>query len=122
MGHDWRPEEWREMDASAVANCLESNDARCCVEGQEWIRLVPTAVLAKALCDVDLHHQYAVCYEAARRLEALEADKVTLRGLVEELHDEDPCSYDHHGYCQTHSLGKFPCPHTRARAALGEEP
>jgi hypothetical protein len=74
MGHDWKPEEWREMDAGAVANCLGSYDARCCVEGQEWIRLVPTTVLAQALCDVDLHHQHAVCYEAARRMEALEAE------------------------------------------------
>jgi hypothetical protein len=68
MSHDWKPEEWREMDGRDVMNCLQSWDAECCVEGQEWIRLIPDAVLADALCDVDVYHVYSVCYEAARRL------------------------------------------------------
>ena len=28
--------------------------------------------------------------------------------------DPDPCEYDHHGYCQAHSLDERPCPHERA--------
>jgi len=59
-----------------------------------------------------------VC-ELDERIAELEAECERLRGLVDELHDPDEaCRYDHHGYCQTHSLGERPCPHERARAAL----
>ena len=42
------------------------------------------------------------------------------RGLVEDFLDPDPCSYDHHGYCQAHGWFETepPCPHKRARALL----
>ena len=36
-----------------------------------------------------------------------------LRGVV----DDEPCWFDHHGYCQTHVLGN-PCEMAIARAAL----
>ena len=38
-----------------------------------------------------------------------------LEELVQELFDEDSCHYDHHGYCQAHSLHPRPCPHERAK-------
>ena len=38
--------------------------------------------------------------------------------LLRELVDEGECSYDHHGYCQTHTLDPKPCPHERAKARL----
>lgn len=41
------------------------------------------------------------------------------RNLVEELVDGGDCWYDHHGYCQEHSLDDAPCPHARAKQALG---
>lgn len=41
-----------------------------------------------------------------------------LAELVEELVDPDPCSYDHHGLCQAHSLHEAPCPHQRAKDYL----
>jgi len=34
-----------------------------------------------------------------------------LMEIAEELYDDSPCSYDHHGLCQTHSLQEKPCPH-----------
>jgi hypothetical protein len=45
----------------------------------------------------------------------------TLAGLVEELVDDGTCHYDHydhHGYCQEHSLQDAPCPHQRAKDYL----
>ena len=65
MSHDWQPREWREMDGMAVLRCLKENDRRVCVDGQEWIRLIPDAVLADALCILDVD----ICYEAARRID-----------------------------------------------------
>jgi len=45
----------------------------------------------------------------------LTSEVETLRALVTELVDADPCRYDHHGYCQTHSLHEKPCPHEQAK-------
>lgn len=36
---------------------------------------------------------------------------VKLAEIAILLHDPDPCEYDHHGYCQAHSLHENPCPH-----------
>jgi hypothetical protein len=47
--------------------------------------------------------------------------KPILRRLIAQLIDPDPCRYDHHGYCQAHSLHSAPCPHEQAKA-LGIEP
>lgn len=38
--------------------------------------------------------------------------------ILRDLLDPDPCWYDHHGYCQAHSLHERPCPHERARDLL----
>lgn len=73
MSRDWRPEDWREMDGRDLLLCLQENDAWCCVEGKPWIQLISNEVLADALCDVDIYHEYSVCYEAARRLSLLAA-------------------------------------------------
>jgi hypothetical protein len=48
-------------------------------------------------------------------------DRATLIDLVRDFLDPDPCSFDHHGYCQAHGyLGGEPgsCPHGRARKLL----
>jgi hypothetical protein len=64
-----------------------------------------------------------------RRLaaEAPTTTRETLVELVRDFLDPDPCSFDHHGYCQAHSwlCGGTPCPHGRARevlAAIDSEP
>jgi hypothetical protein len=45
-------------------------------------------------------------------------EATTLRGLVADFVDPDPCDYDHNGYCQAHSLHGRPCPHERAKTLL----
>lgn len=40
-----------------------------------------------------------------------------LRLALDDLVDDEPCSFDHHGYCQAHSLGK-PCSNATAKALL----
>lgn len=50
---------------------------------------------------------------------ALVAEVRTLRSLVRDFLDPDPCSLDHHGYCQAHGwLAEGPCPHAMARQIL----
>lgn len=43
-----------------------------------------------------------------------------LRELLIELTDEGDCRYDHHGYCQAHSLDTDPCPHSRSKTLINE--
>lgn len=43
-----------------------------------------------------------------------------LTKLLNELTDDSECRYDHHGYCQEHSLGSYPCPHERAKKLIGK--
>ena len=38
--------------------------------------------------------------------------------LEQFIWTEDPCEYDHHGYCQAHNLGSSPCSHARAKRLL----
>ena len=38
--------------------------------------------------------------------------------LLDEHVDDETCSYDHHGYCQTHRLGDKPCEMERTRIFL----
>ena len=40
--------------------------------------------------------------------------------LLRDFTDPDPCSFDHHGYCQAHGwlTGERPCPHDRAKRLL----
>jgi len=49
----------------------------------------------------------------------LRADNERLRAIVTQLADSDdePCVYDHHGYCQTHLVGK-PCLIAAARETI----
>lgn len=49
--------------------------------------------------------------------------KAALEACVAELSDrvdDEPCSYDHHGYCQTHDLTPKPCGNERAKAAIAQ--
>jgi len=40
--------------------------------------------------------------------------------LIGDLHDDSPCWYDHHGYCQGHGWmeADIECPHARAKTLL----
>jgi hypothetical protein len=38
-----------------------------------------------------------------RELAECRARLAEAREIIEELYDDDPCSYDHHGYCQAHN-------------------
>ncbi|MFI2663382.1 hypothetical protein [Micromonospora carbonacea] len=46
-----------------------------------------------------------------------------VRGLIADLVDPDPCSFDHHGYCQAHAWFETdpPCPHERAKKLLADQ-
>ena len=52
--------------------------------------------------------------------DALLSEVERLRGALRGLVDNEPCHYDHHGYCQSHGPGSIPCEMEVARAALGE--
>jgi hypothetical protein len=47
----------------------------------------------------------------------LEAENAKLREALKGLIDDEPCWYDHHGYCQAHYVSN-PCEMAIARAAL----
>ena len=60
-------------------------------------------------------------FEAKAALSALEAQGLVIV-LVETLTavvDDDPCEFDHHGYCQTHGwMYAEPCPTAKLQAML----
>lgn len=63
------------------------------------------------------------------RLEQTEADLATARAQAQTLRemldgfiDDEPCTFDHHGYCQTHFSGATPCYMAEARAYLAMVP
>ena len=67
--------------------------------------------LTEALRGVETYgYQSQLACSAADRIEKLEA---ALAGLI----DDEPCWYDHHGYCQAHFITS-PCEMAIARAAL----
>lgn len=43
------------------------------------------------------------------------------RELAVSLYDDEPCWYDHHGYCQTHLLHPRPCLHEQIKELLAKE-
>jgi hypothetical protein len=48
------------------------------------------------------------------RLELAESEVEKLQELIKEFADNEPCKYDHYGYCQTHTEHPRPCPYERA--------
>lgn len=71
----------------------------------------------EALRDTVLDDEVTAARAIAEAVLAIvERDQVApLRALIGEFIDPDPCSYDHHGYCQAHGLDPAPCPHQRAK-------
>jgi hypothetical protein len=42
--------------------------------------------------------------------------------IIKDFIDEEPCNYDHHGYCQSHNwLSDSECPHKRAKSFIAKE-
>jgi hypothetical protein len=51
--------------------------------------------------------------------DCVHCDLTEALALLADLVDDDPCSFDHHGHCQTHGwTGDDPCPYPRARQLL----
>ena len=76
--------------------------------------------------DVDIvYGPDPVTTEAADRIKQLTAERDRLRNALTRLlepYGDDPCYYDHHGYCQAHFI-EADCCVAYARAALkGETP
>lgn len=63
-------------------------------------------------------------YEAAEHSKGLFASYKSIvagaTALIGELHDDSPCWYDHHGFCQGHGWmeADIECPHARAKTLL----
>lgn len=55
----------------------------------------------------------------SEREAALMGEIARLRGALAGVVDDEPCRFDHHGYCQAHFITD-PCEMAIARAALGE--
>lgn len=48
----------------------------------------------------------------ARYEEGVKAERARIVEIMENLVDDDLCTYDHHGYCQTHGwMSSSTCPH-----------
>ncbi|MER5213674.1 hypothetical protein ABT063_24660 [Streptomyces sp. NPDC002838] len=96
---------------------------RCARDDQEMPQAVcddPRTIAAFAAAVARAHA--AVLPEPTDRADELAA-------LVRDFLDPDPCSFDHHGYCQAHAAGfggePMSCPHGRARkllTAMSERP
>jgi hypothetical protein len=61
--------------------------------------------------DVKYHNSILVAISIIKQQEALVK-------ALESLVDEEECSFDHHGYCQTHFSGSSPCVMEEARKVL----
>lgn len=55
--------------------------------------------------------------------DGLAAHAKAAQALLDTFIDDEPCSFDHHGYCQTHGwFHEGECNMARARRLLGLEP
>lgn len=68
---------------------------------------------------VDKQHSY----NPVEAIELMAKRIAELMKLLHRLtdHETDPCHYDHHDLCQTHSLHERPCVYEEAKEALGDE-
>lgn len=89
----------------------------------QWFNPLPPTRMA-AVCErLREHDGRHACGDLAPLLDTVAHQQeriAVLTELVREFVDVDPCHYDHHGYCQAHSLHRRPCPHERAGALLAE--
>ena len=80
------------------------------------------SVVAELMCDADMVTEgTGIHRDDCRRCRILTAHRVELAEALDALYavtDDDPCRYDHHGYCQTHGPGAIPCSTAVARDLL----
>lgn len=51
-----------------------------------------------------------------KRITEMENTIKEAKQIIEDLVGEDPCEFDHHGYCQAHGwMDESECPHARAK-------
>lgn len=70
-----------------------------------------------------IQHFVAAWDYQEERITALTAERTELRALLEEFVDscgEEPCRFDHHGFCQEH-MSSPPCLVAEARKMLGRD-
>jgi hypothetical protein len=101
--------------AAAIASCpgyeMNPNPCRCPCEG------------CKHHCGAhDPQPAVGACVAAEAPHTEAPDEAAALLALVRDFLDPDPCSFDHHGYCQAHAAGfggePLSCPHGRARKLL----
>lgn len=112
-GDRWRTERWHVQPSPIGGPCITASPAS------------PEAADADVIVDLirsdDIAEHIAALHNAS--LDAARLDPV-LRELLEHLTDEDPCWFDHHGYCQAHGWMETEprCPHARAKELLAASP
>jgi hypothetical protein len=100
-------------------------------ESKELLR-TPLSIFNKhtGICIVDKNGIYVTGFldkdvaekiiEACNAHEKLVAENGRLKKLLERFIDDEPCSLDHHGYCQTHDFTEGGCGVSQAKQALEE--
>lgn len=66
-------------------------------------------LLAKIVVELNKSHKELA--DSINSNIALQSLLMRTKNILEQLYDDDPCSYDHDNYCQTHGLHEYPCPH-----------
>jgi chaperonin cofactor prefoldin len=83
---------------------------------------VPTDIMNMTVSDLvkQINEKYELNEELITTLADKDKRLAEAVGLVEELHHEEDCSYDHHGYCQEHLWFHLDevCPDKRSKQFL----
>lgn len=93
-------------DARTCPNCPEPTD------GPETYRGIPLSEVLRSNWDTPQAMWWRAGADAALDVAA---------PLLDDLADDEPCTLDHHGYCQMHGLPQpGPCPDGTARKLIEE--
>ena len=66
----------------------------------------------------DVYKHYLVVIEKNQQLKEL---LLECREVIHNLIDDEPCRYDHHGYCQEHNwLSDGVCPHKQGKKLISQ--
>lgn len=72
-----------------------------------------------AIIDMDTQYSDEECKANAQRIVQCCNAHDSLVEALKAYIDDEPCSFDHHGFCQTHSLSQ-PCRNEKAKQALAQ--
>lgn len=114
--------------AEEIETLRKENDrlrtqAQGCARDQSTTQFCAEAVAAIKRAEIAEENERLIAEMSKAKeieIDRLEAENEWLRGVLRGLvtdEKDDPCWYDHHGYCQAHFLGD-PCQMSVARAAL----